>query len=81
MLAADRDELRRRAEARGGSGALRREVGRFPAYAEPQPAVVSRRVGIVTGSPSCSMAVVPPPSTGTGSPDSKRWREHKARSA
>ena len=71
MLAADREELRRRAEARGGSGASwRRDFGRLPAYEEPQPAVVSRRVGIVTGSPSRSIAVVPPSSTGTGSPDS-----------
>jgi hypothetical protein len=72
MLPADREELRRRAEARGGSGASRsyREFGRLPAYEEPQPEVLSRRVGAVTGSPSRSIAVVPPPSTGTGSPDS-----------
>jgi hypothetical protein len=72
MLPADREELRRRAEARGGTGASRwcREVGRLPAYDEPQPAVFSRRVARVTGSPARSVAVVPPPSTGTASPDS-----------
>ena len=72
MLPADGEELRRRAEARGGGGASRgyREVGRLPAYEEAQTQVFSRRVGLVTGSSGRSIAVVPPLSTDTGSPDS-----------
>jgi hypothetical protein len=50
MLAADRDELRRRAEARGGGGTLWcREFGRLPGYEEPQPALFDGRSGSVTG--------------------------------
>ena len=60
MLPADRDELRRRAEARGGSGTLCcREFGRLPAYEEPQRALFNGRYRSVTGAPARSATATP----------------------